>query len=113
MLKSREDEFMYCKNCGKEIDDKAYVCPHCGVKTGSSFSKGFETGNTGKSKLAAGLFGILLGSVGANNFYLGDMGLGLIDVLFCWTGVPAIVNLVRGILYLCESDDDFEKRIKK
>lgn len=24
---------MYCNNCGKEIDDKAYICPHCGVKT--------------------------------------------------------------------------------
>ena len=25
---------MYCKNCGSEIDDKASVCPHCGVSTG-------------------------------------------------------------------------------
>lgn len=24
---------MYCKNCGKEIDDKAVVCPGCGVPT--------------------------------------------------------------------------------
>lgn len=23
---------MFCKNCGKEIDDNAYVCPNCGVK---------------------------------------------------------------------------------
>ena len=22
---------MYCKNCGKEIDDNAVVCPNCGV----------------------------------------------------------------------------------
>lgn len=22
---------MFCKNCGKEIDDKAAVCPNCGV----------------------------------------------------------------------------------
>ena len=22
---------MYCKNCGKEIDDNAYVCIHCGA----------------------------------------------------------------------------------
>lgn len=25
---------MFCKNCGKEIDDKAVVCPYCGVQTG-------------------------------------------------------------------------------
>jgi len=23
---------MYCKYCGKEIDDKAYICVHCGSK---------------------------------------------------------------------------------
>ena len=22
---------MFCKNCGKEIDEHAYVCPYCGV----------------------------------------------------------------------------------
>ena len=22
---------MFCNNCGKEIDDNAVVCPHCGV----------------------------------------------------------------------------------
>ena len=26
---------MYCSNCGKEIDEKAFACPHCGVKTNS------------------------------------------------------------------------------
>ena len=25
---------MYCRNCGKEIDPKAYVCVHCGVQAG-------------------------------------------------------------------------------
>lgn len=24
---------MYCNNCGKEIDDKAVFCVHCGVST--------------------------------------------------------------------------------
>ncbi len=61
-----------------------------------------------KNKLAAGLFGILLGGIGVNNFYLEKIGLGIIDILFCWTGIPAIVNLVRGILYLCcNSDEEF------
>ena len=27
---------MFCKNCGKEIDDKAAVCIHCGVATNST-----------------------------------------------------------------------------
>lgn len=24
---------MFCNNCGKEINDAAYVCPYCGVRT--------------------------------------------------------------------------------
>ena len=28
---------MYCKNCGAQIDDKAYICPNCGVKTGGGY----------------------------------------------------------------------------
>ena len=27
----KEDMLMFCKNCGQEIDDKAVICPHCGV----------------------------------------------------------------------------------
>ncbi|WP_291648053.1 zinc ribbon domain-containing protein [Clostridium sp.] len=27
---------MFCKNCGKEIDDKAAVCIHCGVATNAT-----------------------------------------------------------------------------
>ena len=27
---------MFCKNCGKEIDDNAAVCIHCGVATNST-----------------------------------------------------------------------------
>ena len=27
---------MFCKNCGKEIDDKATVCVHCGVPTANA-----------------------------------------------------------------------------
>lgn len=23
---------MYCIHCGKQIDDKAYVCPYCGIR---------------------------------------------------------------------------------
>jgi len=30
---------MFCNNCGKEIDEKAFVCPECGVKTNSASSK--------------------------------------------------------------------------
>lgn len=104
---------MFCKNCGKEISDNAYVCLNCGAKVGSELSSGIGVTKSGKSKIAAGLLGIFLGGIGVNNFYTGNIGLGIVDILFCWTGIPGICNLIRGILYLCESDESFENRIKK
>ena len=25
---------MFCKNCGRELDDRAVVCPNCGIQVG-------------------------------------------------------------------------------
>ena len=31
---------MFCKSCGKEIDDKAVICPACGATTGTASPAG-------------------------------------------------------------------------
>lgn len=31
---------MFCKNCGKEIEDKAVFCPYCGVMTENNMKDG-------------------------------------------------------------------------
>lgn len=61
-----------------------------------------------KSKIVAGIFALLLGGFGAHHFYLNHVWLGVLYVLFFWTGVPGIVGLVEGILYLTMSDEDFD-----
>lgn len=38
---------MFCKNCGKEIDDKASVCIYCGVSTEKEKMLSDDTGNIG------------------------------------------------------------------
>lgn len=55
-----------------------------------------------KSRLAAGLLGILLGGLGIHRFYLGYVGIGIaqIVVTFLTAGVGAIWGLIEGILYL-------------
>ncbi len=35
-LENKGENKMFCKNCGKEIDDKATVCIHCGVPTANA-----------------------------------------------------------------------------
>ncbi len=68
---------------------------------------------TDKSKVAAGVLGILLGGIGAHKFYLGHVGKGIAYLLFCWTGIPGIIGLVEGIIYLTSSDEKFARQYVK
>jgi TM2 domain-containing membrane protein YozV len=63
-----------------------------------------------KSKVAAGLFGILLGGLGIHKFYLGRWGWGIIYILFVWTYIPSILGLIEGIIYLTTPDDVFQAK---
>lgn len=54
---------MYCKNCGKEVNDNAVVCIHCGCALDKTPS--YEVQTTGVSKKGIGIaLGILLGLLG-------------------------------------------------
>lgn len=64
----------------------------------------------GKSKTTAGVLGILLGMFGAHKFYLGQTGIGIAYLLFCWTFIPGLLGFVEGILMLVKSDDEFQRR---
>ena len=66
-----------------------------------------------KSRVAAILLALFLGGLGAHKFYLGQVGMGLLYLVFCWTGIPAIVALVEAILNLLASDEDFQKKYVK
>ena len=65
------------------------------------------------NKIAAGVFGILLGALGIHKFILGYTGAGLIlllvTVLTCGLAWPVthLIGLIEGILYLTKSDDEF------
>lgn len=61
-----------------------------------------------KSKVAAGILGILLGGIGVHKFYLGKIGMGILYLLFCWTGIPEVVGFIEGIVYLCSNDENFQ-----
>ncbi len=63
-----------------------------------------------KNKLVAGILAILVGGIGIHKFYLGRTGAGILSLLFCWTGIPAIIALIEGIIILCQSDEEFCKK---
>ena len=104
---------MFCKQCGKPIDDGEELCEDCkkvinNEATSASEPEVKETVNTGsptsnpnaKSKIVAGLLGIFLGTFGVHNFYLGYTGKAvaqlLITLLSC--GVLAFASTVWGLI---------------
>lgn len=44
---------MFCKNCGKEIDDKAIICPNCGVATDNYANANLQTSGSKNKAVAA------------------------------------------------------------
>jgi TM2 domain-containing membrane protein YozV len=65
------------------------------------------------NKIAAGICGILLGSLGIHKFILGYSGAGLImllvTLLTCFLAAPimSIIGLIEGIIYLTKTDEEF------
>ena len=97
----------FCKDCGEVINIKAEICPKCGCRQSPApISLGSVT-SSGKSRIAAALFAILLGGIGVHKFYLGRIGVGILYLVFCWTWIPALVGLVEGIIYLTMTDEAF------
>lgn len=113
---------MFCKQCGKPIDDGEELCEDCkkvinNDTTTAQQPEVKETINTGssssnpnaKSKIAAGLLGIFLGAFGVHNFYLGYTGKAiaqlLITLLSCGvlSFASGIWGLIEGILILTGS----------
>ena len=93
----------FCFACGTPTDARADVCPKCGVRQNRN-----QVGT--KDRGTAALFALLLGGLGAHHFYLGNVGLGLLYLFFCWTLIPALVALIEAICFLCMSDATFAAR---
>jgi len=63
-----------------------------------------------KSKVTAGVLAIVLGGLGIHKFYLGKIGMGILYLVFCWTGIPEIIGLIEGILYLTATEEEFQAK---
>ncbi len=118
---------MFCRNCGNQMDGQAAVCVKCGVPAGQGVNFCPNCGNQTvpgaavctscgvalsqviqgeqKSKMAAGLLGIFLGSIGVHNFYLGNTTRGVIQIIVTLVtcGAGGIWGLIEGIMILCGS----------
>ncbi|AQX07946.1 TM2 domain-containing protein [Elizabethkingia sp. HX WHF] len=64
-----------------------------------------------EKKVAAGVLGILIGSLGIHKFYLGYTKAGVIQLIatFVTCGIASVIGLVEGIIYLTKSDEEFDR----
>ncbi len=46
---------MFCKNCGKEVNDNAAFCPECGAVVNPSANSGYEGGMVASTNLEGGM----------------------------------------------------------
>ena len=109
-IKEKNSDEKYCAECGEVIKIKAEICPRCGVRQSSPPNSLGSTAPNGKSKIAAALFAIFLGGFGAHKFYLGEVGMGVVYLLFCWTFIPALIAFIEFIIYLTMSDEKFNEK---
>lgn len=70
---------MFCKNCGKEIDDKAAICIGCGVSTSNASSNVTPDGRF--DWLVTMLLCFFLGVLGVHSFYTKKTGIGVAQLL--------------------------------
>ena len=106
-LQGRGPNEKFCFACGQRIDSRAEICPHCGVRQTVPPGALGSISPSGRSRVAAAIFAILLGGIGIHKFYLGRIGQGILYILFCWTFIPALIGLIEGIIYLTMTDDAF------
>jgi TM2 domain-containing membrane protein YozV/ribosomal protein L40E len=101
----------FCSECGAVIKAKAEICPKCGVRQmGQPVINLGPVAPNGKSRIAAALFAFFLGAFGGHKFYLGQIGLGILYLLFFWTFIPALVAFIEFILFLTMSDEAFNQK---
>jgi len=95
---------MFCKNCGKKIDDKAVICPKCGVSIKQITS-------TPKNRQTAILLAIFFSYWTWLYTYKTDSGAfwtALIMSFFLWwTLIVPLAFWVVAIVYACKRDQEW------
>lgn len=96
---------MFCYGCGTQIHQAAFACPACGA-----VQQGGPARMAHKDRTVAIVLAFLLGGIGVHRFYLGNIWLGLLYLVFCWTLIPAVIATVEGVIFISTSDVEFQRK---
>lgn len=64
------------------------------------------SGSKAVNKVTYVLLAFLLGGIGAHKFYAGKTGTGILFLILCWTGIPALIALFDAISGLMKPADN-------
>ncbi|MFY1620891.1 TM2 domain-containing protein [Micromonospora sp. WMMD736] len=76
------------------------------------YHPGYAQGYSDKSKVVAGILGILLGTFGAGRFYTGHTKIAVLQLVVgvCTGGIGGLWGLIDGILILVNGGTDAQGR---
>ncbi len=78
------------------------------VQNTNGFGGGGIVRIANRNKQVAALLAIFLGAFGAHKFYLGQNAVGVLYLLFFWTGLPWLAGVLEGVGYLLTTDNGFD-----
>lgn len=111
-MKATDEKF--CIDCGQLIKLKAEICPQCGVRQiiNTTINLGSLGTNSpsGRNRIIAILLAFFVGGFGGHKFYMGQIGRGIVYLVFCWTFIPTIIAFVECIILLSMTDETFNKK---
>ncbi|MFW6174510.1 MAG: NINE protein [Chloroflexota bacterium] len=95
-------QMVYCRSCGQQVDEQSAFCTHCGARLDAPGRPADTTQYSHRSRIAAGILGIVLGGLGVHRFYLGNIGIGIIQIVvtFITLGIGALWGFVEGIIII-------------
>lgn len=108
--RTKELDEKFCADCGEVIKAKAEICPKCGVRQIPYPSPFGVSAPNGKNKIIAAILAFFFGGFGVHKFYLGQIGQGIVYLLFFWTVIPFFIAFIESILYLVMSDQEFARK---
>ena len=100
-VKPAHDE-MYCSSCGSVIKSAAEICVHCGVRVAQPGTQSTGFTYSEKSRVLAGILGIVLGAIGVHRFYLGNIGIGILQIIVTMItfGIGSLWGFIEGIIII-------------
>lgn len=63
-------------------------------------------------RILCGVLALLIGGLGIQYFIIGKTTAGILNIVItlCTCGIWSIINFIQGILMLCMSDDEFQRK---